>query len=320
LEQVAIANPRSPFVLAEAVLRQESDFFDMLRERPAINARIISLLATESSSPSSLWGSFPPSELSSAIDWLLTLLSESPSRVAEAELLRLRDLSAMNAWRIRLDGLLFEQRRFARNTLFVAPTPTAVALMLANGTPVNSRDMAELLRDHLIYFASRIQFEETNWLDLFYEADGNGGEKPKDENTCRDILLGLLRDRIALRHVQLEKESVSAAERRADMQTTVIVQSERRSLPSKSRGDSHPEVWSGWREQLEPRYMRSPAAGGVGMYLVLWFGHRTKKGPIGQKPRSAGEMAASLNALIPAEYVPHIVGLVIDLSRQLSRA
>jgi hypothetical protein len=226
----------------------------------------------------------------------------------------------MDAWQIRLDGLLFEQTRLARNTLFVAPSPAEVALMLANGAPANSRDMAELLRDHLIYFARRIQFEETNWLDLFYEADGNGGEKPKDENTCRDILLGLLRDRIALRDVQLEKESVSAAERRADMQTTVIVQSERRISPVEIKKDSHPEVWSAWRDQLEPRYTRSPAAGGVGMYVVLWFDHRTKRGPGGQKPQSAREMAENLDALIPAAYVPNIVGLVIDLSRQLSRA
>lgn len=320
LEQSVLASPRGPFLLAESVQRQEADFFDMLRVQPAINARIISLLVSRPSSPSTLWNGSPPSQLSGAIDRLLNLLSASPSPFAGAELLRLRGLSTMDAWQIRLDGLLFEQKRLARNTLFVAPSPVAVALMLANGTPANSRDMAELLRDHLIYFARRIQFEETNWLDLFYEADGNGGEKPKDENTCRDILLGLLRDRIALRHVQLEKESVSAAERRADIQTTVIVQSERRISPVEIKKDSHPEVWSAWRDQLEPRYMRSPAAGGVGMYLVLWFGHRTKRGPVGQKPRSAREMAENLDALISAEYAPNIVGLVIDLSRQLSRA
>jgi len=320
LEQGVLASPRGPFVLAESVQRQEANFFDMLRGQPAINARVISLLVTQPSSPSTLWNGSSSSQLSGAIDRLLNLLSASPSPVAAAELLRLRRLSTMDAWQIRLDGLLFEQKRLARNTLFVAPSPVAVALMLANGAPANSRDMAELLRDHLIYFARRIQFEETNWLDLFYEDDGNGGEKPKDENTCRDILLGLLRDRIALRHVQLEKESVSAAERRADMQTAVIVQSERRISPVEIKKDSHPEVWSAWRDQLEPRYMRNPAAGGVGMYLVLWFGHRTKRGPIGQKPQSACEMAESLNALISAEYVPNIVGLVIDLSRQLSRA
>lgn len=56
------------------------------------------------------------------------------------------------------------------------------------------------------------------------------------------------------------------------------------------------------------------------MYLVLWFGHRTKRGPAGQTPRTAREMAENLDTLIPAEYVPNIVGLVIDLSRRLSRA
>lgn len=131
--------------------------------------------------------------------------------------------------------------------------------------------------------------------------------------------MGLLRDRVVLQHVQLEKESVAAAEKRADMQATVIVQSERRISPVEIKKDSHKEVWSAWRDQLEPRYLRNPAAGGVGMYLVLWFGHKTKVGPDGQRPRSAQEMAESLNALIPAEYTAHIVGLVIDLSRQLSR-
>jgi hypothetical protein len=320
LEQAVLANPRGPRILAEALQREESDFFAMLRAQATIVGRMISLLATEPTPPSSVWNGGPPNQLSGAIDRLLRLLSESASVEAEAELLRLRSLSTMDAWRIPLDGLLFEQRRLARNTMFVAPAPAAVALMLANGEPANSRDMAELLRDHLIHFARRIQFEETNWLDLFYESDGKGGEKPKNENTCRDILLGLLRDRVALRHVQLEKESVAAAEKRADMQATVIVQSERRISPVEIKKDNHPEVWSAWRDQLEPRYTRNPAAGGVGMYLVLWFGHRTKVGPDGQRPRSAQEMAEGLDASIPDEYAAHIVGLVIDLSRQLSRA
>ncbi|MCF1369267.1 hypothetical protein LH704_21095 [Burkholderia cenocepacia] len=319
LEQIVWGSPRGPLLLAEALQRQDGDFFNMLRAQAAIVGRVISLLAIEPTSPSSVWNGEPPSLLSGAIDRLLRLLSESASVEAEAQLLRLRGLSSMDAWHVPIDGFLFEQRRLARNAKFTAPAPAAVARMLANGAPANSRDMAELLRDHLIHFARRIQFEETNWLDLFYESDGKGGEKPKNENACRDILLGLLRDRVVLQHVQLEKESVAAAEKRADMQATVIVQSERRISPVEIKKDSHKEVWSAWRDQLEPRYLRNPAAGGVGMYLVLWFGHKTKVGPDGQRPRSAQEMAESLNALIPAEYTAHIVGLVIDLSRQLSR-
>lgn len=102
------------------------------------------------------------------------------------------------------------------------------------------------------------------------------------------------------------------------MQTTIIAQNGRRILPVEIKKDNHPEVWTAWRDQLEPRYMRNPAAKGIKIYLILWFGHKTRRGPNDERPRSAKEMADNLGRLIPPEYDSHLVGLVIDLSRSLS--
>jgi len=232
----------------------------------------------------------------------------------------LRQDPRMDSWRTWFGSLFFQQDRNRKNHQYVPPTPVEVANVLANNAPANSRDMAELLRDQLVRIASKIHFEETNQLDLFYDKGKDGVFAPKTENACRDVLLMLLRDPMALKSVQIEKESLAAAEKRADMQTSIFVQSSRRIVPVEIKKDNHPELWYAWRDQLEPRYMRNPDAEGVGVFVILWFGKGTKTGPNKEKPKTAAQMAEMLNTLMPAEYVGHIVGLVIDLSRGLSRA
>ncbi|WP_321791769.1 hypothetical protein [Caballeronia sp. J97] len=323
IETEAVSQADGPYQLAKAIEQRGQPVHDALAAHPDVVARIIRVLAstaTASTSADDEDYNSPYDHQSAVLQRLAHLLGASMLPAAGLALHELRQDPKMDSWRMWLGALFFQQDRNLKNHQYVPPTAVEVADVLANNAPANSRDMAELLRDQLVHLARKIHFEETNQLDLFYTKDKDGVFTPKSENECRDILLMLLRRPMALKSVQVEKESFAAAERRADMQTSVIVQSRRRIVPVEIKKDNHPELWYAWRDQLEPRYMRNPDAEGVGVFIILWFGHKTKLGPNREKPRTAEQMAQKMDVLIPVEYVGHIVGLVIDLSRDLSRA
>ncbi|UUZ69404.1 hypothetical protein LP416_07880 [Polaromonas sp. P2-4] len=138
---------------------------------------------------------------------LTRIMAMDASLAAGNELRRLRAMPELKPWAVHLDGCYFDQERIARAANFSSPDPQAVANVLANAAPANARDMAELMREHLVLLAQKIQFEETNLLELFYQPDSKNTKKPKTENDCRDVLLSLLRDRMLLRKVQVEKRA-----------------------------------------------------------------------------------------------------------------
>lgn len=321
IEAEAVSRADGPHQLAKAIEQRGQSVQEALAAHPGIVARIIRVLASTATASTSADDDYnaPYDHQSAVLQRLAHLLGASMLPAAGLALHELRQHPQMESWRLWLGALFFQQDRNLKNHQYVPPTPAEVADVLANNAPANSRDMAELLRDQLVHIARKIHFEETNQLDLFYDKDKDGVFTPKSENACRDVLLTLLRGPMALKSVQIEKESFAAAEKRADMQTSVIVQSSRRIVPVEIKKDNHPELWYAWRDQLEPRYMRNPDADGIGVFIILWFGQKTKVGPNKEKPKTAKEMAEMMNALMPVEYVGHIVGLVIDLSRGLSR-
>ncbi|MGF6859211.1 hypothetical protein [Paraburkholderia sp. CI3] len=322
IETEAASRADGPHQLATAIEQRGQSVHDALAAHPAIVARIIRVLASTTTASTSAADddyNAPYDHQSAVLQRLAHLLGASMLPAAGLALHELRQDPQMDSWRMWLGALFFQQGRNLENHQYVPPTPVEVANVLANNAPTNSRDMAELLRDQLVHIARKIHFEETNQLDLFYDKDKNGVFTPKNENACRDVLLTLLRGPMALKSVQIEKESLAAAEKRADMQTSIIVQSNRRIVPVEIKKDNHSELWYAWRDQLEPRYMRNPDAEGVGVFIILWFGHKTKVGPNKEKPKTAEQMAEMMSTLMPVEYAGHIVGLVIDLSRSLSR-
>ncbi|SAK47916.1 hypothetical protein AWB80_01160 [Caballeronia pedi] len=322
IENEAAMRAGGPYLLAMAIEQRGQSAYDALAGHPAIAARLIRVLAStptvRTPADDESYNS-PYDHQGAVLRRIAHFLAESMSPVASQELDTLRRDPKMEPWCTWLAALFFQQDSSIKNRHYVPPTPEAVANVLANKQPANPRDMAELLRDQLIQVGNKIHFEETNQLDLFYDRDKKGVFIPKSENACRDVLLGLLRIPLALRSVQIEKESLAAADKRADMQTSIVVQGGRKIVPVEIKKDNHPELWHAWRDQLEPRYMRNPDAESIGVFIILWFGQATKVGPDKEKPKSAKEMAEMVSALMPAEYDGHIVGLVLDLSRSLSR-
>ncbi|MDC8774137.1 hypothetical protein [Roseateles albus] len=241
-------------------------------------------------------------------------VSSLSSPLATKELARLRTLPAMGAWRTELDWYIGVQQKLARSLSFVAPNATEVGKVLCNLEPANARDMAILLVEKMMLLAKRIRAEETNQLELFWERDSNGQKKPKTENSCRDVLQGLLRDSMLPLGVQIEKEAMAAADKRADLQATTMHRGARIVVPVEIKKENHPAVWTAWLDQLEARYTGNPGAQGIGVYLVFWFGKEPKPQPDGTVPRNAEHMAELLGAAMPKDRWNRIFGLVIDLS------
>lgn len=96
---------------------------------------------------------------------------------------------------------------------------------------------------------------------------------------------------------------------------TINVSGSLRMVPVEIKKESHNKVWTAWQHQLDGSYTTHPAAKGVGIYLVLWFGHRPKTlGRGHSKPASASEMEELLRSRIPLADRQRLSVKVLDLS------
>jgi hypothetical protein len=310
------ANPDAIRHLATAMSEQSSLDEPFVESNVRAAARLARLFM-RSTERLGFFGSHEDSGMSEAAEILLRQLSNLTSTDASAELGDMRRAAQSTSWRLHLDWRLFEHSKLARAARFSAPPFAAVCAVVANGSPANHRDLAELLRHHLAHVAERIQHDEANLLETFYRQTSKG-EEPKIENDCRDVLLGLVSDRITQQGASFDKEAHTSGDRRADLRGA-LVRSDRMAIPIEVKKDNHSKVWTAWQDQLHARYTTHPEAGGIGIYLVLWFGDKTQPSPDGKKPRTAQQMASMLDAMIPAEFRQTTVGLVIDLSRSVRR-
>lgn len=291
-EQLAVKSPKSVGLIAEALAKH----------------------AVSTGRPSEIETDSPLEGRRRVIHQLVNELSMTSDPNANQELRRLRELSVMSLWWSHVEWCLRKQTRLSRLASFSAPRPSVVAGVLLNRSPANARDLAALVLNQLSWKARQIRFDEANQLQLFWGHSKTHGCIPRSENASRDILLGLVRDRLLLHDVQLEKEAFAAGDKRADLQATAVIDGKRIVVPIEIKKDNHPDLWTAWRDQLEQRYTTNPATDGIGIYLVLWFNWRPKASPERMKPRSAEHVAELFSKIIPADRWSHLFGLVIDLS------
>lgn len=238
-------------------------------------------------------------------------LAAQESAAAAEELDRLRSLPTLQRWRLALDAAAFEQQRLARDAAFHHPTIDEIASTLANGAPANPLDLAALMLDYLQDLQAQLRGDDTNRLRLFRRDDGRTS---KAENDCRDVLLPMLRDRASRVGVHVETEGRSAREGRTDMRASLVLPNKRIAVPIEVKKEKHRALWSGWRTQLKDLYAVDPAAGGVGIYLALWFGEKVTASPSGKRPVTPHELQCALTNLIESEDRARLTVFVFDLS------
>ena len=267
-------------------------------ERPRGDARLLS----------------PAMPTAKVVRTFISRLGSMPSDTAAGELRRLLALPKLSLWFKYLRHAQQTQRVSQRETLFPYPSTAEVCLSLANLQPANAADLAALALEYLRELADEIRHGNTDVYKNYWNEDSNG--KPttlKPENSCRDILLGKLRSRLAKLNIDAQPEGHYADDKRADIRVSYVSAGKSFNVPIEIKKEQHANLWRAIHEQLVAKYTRDPGADGHGIYLVFWFGGKNMPpAPAGPKPHSAKELEDRLISLLTLEERKQIDVCVID--------
>lgn len=258
----------------------------------------------------------PAENRSDTVRALIDLLATDPLPAASDELRRLSARPSLEPWRTHLEFSGVSQGGVAREARYVHPSASAAALTLANAAPANSADLKALVVDHLRDIELHLHGDDTHAVRHFWKegkAD-RASHAPRDENTCRDLLLERLRSRLQALGITATPERRAAAEKRVDVAIELERHDTHIAVPIEVKKEDNPQLWIAWRDQLQRLYAINPAAGGHGIYLVLWFGHKQRTSPEGGRPRSPRMLEQALSELIPQEDRARLSVCVLDLS------
>jgi hypothetical protein len=203
------------------------------------------------------------------------------------------------------------QQRLCHESTFTPPTLGDLIAITRDEPPRSSVDLQAWVIEELRAIQAMIKSDDIDSWRGFYLDDQINHQK---EDRCRDYLLALLRQGSA--GVVYDPEKHIAADKEVDIMCST--QSPSASLPIEIKGQWHPAVWDAADRQLDRLYTTDHKAGGLGIYLVLWFGkHARLQGP-GRgvaAPSSPEEMAQMLQARCQAVAQGRVKIVVLDLAR-----
>jgi hypothetical protein len=199
---------------------------------------------------------------------------------------------------------LANQRARRREAEYRQPDWSQTIQALKNTAPASASDLHALLVAHLEDARARISGSNTD----IYKTE------PKVEESCRDVLIDVLKPHLLPLGVALEPEGHMVADKRADM---VAIASGMKVVAELKR-DTHADVWTALESQLDRFYTRDPETSGYGIYVVFWYGEKRKGkvpiGPAGQAPGSAADMERLLRESVPDDKKSRIAVIVLDVS------
>jgi hypothetical protein len=261
------------------------------------------------------WGDQNAWDAAQFVHWLINQLSSSPLPSAAEALARLAADGKLASYRDTILHAQAEQTARRRELEFRQPDWREASVALANGAPANVADLCALVASLLADIAVQIGSANTDIYKQFWNEDRYGRpQEEKPEESCRDVLVTLLRPRLLKFGAMAEPEGHMAADRRTDIAVSmpgmkVVIELKR---------DSHGEVWSAAETQLDRFYTRDPEAKGFGIYGVFWFGGnrkgKLKPAPDGVIPPTAAAMADALRDRLPEKTRARIDVIVLDVS------
>jgi hypothetical protein len=313
----AVGKSERRTVVLGIALHEQGSLSRALKSVQAVTlSRLIELLApiTQPERPLGAHWVAPAHERGDTVRALIDLLAGDPEPAAAAEMKRLIDLPRLSPWREHLRYSMLSQQGVAREAHYVHPSPQATALTLANCAPANRADLLALTLDHLRDIEHHLRGADTFALRQFWKQGGNGVLSPIDENDCRDLLLGKLRDRLVSLGIHVVPERRAADDKRADLRVEFTVAGQTLAVPIEIKKESNNSLWLAWRDQLQALYANDPAANGHGIYLVLWFDHRPRSSPEGETPIGAEDLEQRLTERVPSTDRARLTVQVMDLS------
>jgi hypothetical protein len=240
---------------------------------------------------------------------ILASLTSDPSSSARKALKQLMNSERLGGWRDSVAHGIQTQQSIARESSFQAPSPAAVAAVIANQVPATAADLQALVMWHLQDIEGQFRGANNTSIRLFWHWQAKNGKRipisPFDENECRDVVQRELVTRLKPLNIHVEREASSVADTRADMRVVFTHSGKTISLPIEVKKEGHSHLWTAWRDQLQLKYTVDPTANGFGLYLVLWFGHTEIHTPAGVLPRTENDGVVVTGA-------QHLCRLIID--------
>lgn len=257
----------------------------------------------------------PAEEVASLISgWIDELGSQSTAGAAEALDALMAD-DRLSAWRVKLDFTRDKQMRLHRDASYEPMGVADVLDLLRNGPPANVADLHALLCDRLRGAGDDIRGDNSDpWRDFWEDERAQNPALPRHEETCRDVLLRILRRRLP-DGIDAQPEGPYAADRRAD----ISVYFKGFNVPIEIKKNTHADLWTAIADQLIAKYTTDPATGGYGIYVVLWFGPTVKRyqhHPFdGDRPQTPDDLARRLNESLSHEQRRQITVVVLDVTK-----
>jgi hypothetical protein len=260
-------------------------------------------------------GTTNPWDATNGIRWAINQLATNPSEAAGAALAELRKMPT-DGYTNEIQAAIAQQRRVRLEAYFQSPSLLDLKAALENTPPRSAADVQTIVCDELTKLQHRVRGDPLNLVNNFYTDQG----KPKTENECRDQML------IALGGlpfgIQVLPETAMPQGSRSD----VAFVFSNITVPLEAKGQWHKEVWTAAASQLD-RYSIHHQAASKGIYVVFWFGpgappgKRIKGHPEGvPTPRTAVEMKAGLERLLPSYRRGDVAIIVLDLTRPKMKA
>ena len=203
-----------------------------------------------------------------------------------------------------------ERSRQLVEAAYVPPGLQEIKAVIADSAPATNRDLLAFMLEEFETVQKKIISDDVDsWLG-FYDDEN----VPYGEERCRDYLLTLLRQ--GEKGVVLDPERHVAADKRVDITCSVGTLR----LPIEIKGQWHRDLWTAADIQLDGLYTPDWQAGGLGIYLVLWFGNTATKKLYGSskgkpKPSTPEELREQLIGQSSAAREGRVEVVVLDIAR-----
>ena len=230
------------------------------------------------------------------------------------EVARLLSLESTRDTRNWLESARNELLNRRREEKFTFLTAEEVSGVINHKAPANAADLLALASDTLDDIANVIRHDNDNGYKTFWNTDKKEPRTHKNEEDCRDVILGNLKNRLFRYDIDCQPEATCRNSKRSDLRLSYKGKFE---LPIEIKGDWHRDIWKAVKNQLILKYTIAPAAYGHGVYIVLWTGDKKltmSGGDGGRKPQSAEELQKRIVATMSPELQSRIAVHVIDVS------